>query len=53
MTVTITIQCDNAAFEDDWKEEVARMLTTWIEHGQPDGNLRDINGNVCGTVVYP
>lgn len=62
MRVTVTIDCDNAAFEDDLREEVARILTkvpdvmldlleyptTFTDLGEP---LRDLNGNVVGRVA--
>ena len=54
MTLTITINCDNSAFEPDPGAEVARILhhladefSSGLESG--DGvNLRDANGNKVG-----
>ena len=59
-TVTITINTDNAAFEDDMLGEVARILETQVVRDMRSGtyyvvgceNARvfDLNGNTCGTV---
>lgn len=54
MKIQITIETDNAAFEDD-PSELARILETvaakteGLEPGEK-ANLRDINGNTVGTV---
>ena len=45
------IDCDNAAFEDDYAAEVARILhhvARRLEAGDTDGKLLDINGNTVG-----
>ena len=49
---TLTIQTDNAAFEDAPGEEVARILeetAAKLRNMAQSGNLRDINGNKVGT----
>lgn len=58
MDITITINTDNAAFEDDYAREVERILldvARRIKHeGREAGasfSLRDINGNTVGKVV--
>lgn len=51
MDITITINCDNAAFEDDAHGEVASILLEWIESGElSNRKLRDANGNTVGSV---
>jgi len=55
MNIIITINTDNAAFEDN-PHEVSRILVKLAEtlSGDPDTNmdgsitLRDANGNTCG-----
>ena len=53
---TLTITCDNAAFEDGGGEtEVARILRETaerVEDGTRTGNLLDINGNVVGSYTF-
>lgn len=55
----LTIQkMNNAAFEDDPREEVVRILreaADQIEYGRNEGSLRDYNGNVVGNyyVEFP
>lgn len=60
MTLTITIEMDNAAFErGNRRHEVQRILHEQIVmHPKAggcslftagDGKLRDINGNTCGS----
>lgn len=65
MRLTITLDCDNAAFEENpgeaarILEAVARQLgdcATWGEAVDWIGDvepvrLRDFNGNACGTVA--
>lgn len=61
MTVTITITCDNAAFEDYPGEEIARILRVLAQDAENvpdmpradwDGyKVRDINGNTVGRVT--
>ena len=60
MRVTITIDMDNAAFEDTPGIEVARILKVVAERVQADPSnpddwgaprLRDINGNAVGEVL--
>lgn len=53
MKVLIEIDCDNAAFEPDWQDEVSRILKELAYKlrrvGLPEGlNLHDINGNKVG-----
>lgn len=55
MKMTITIQMDNAAFEDNQGGEVARILRELASKIDGDSslegvyyNLRDINGNKVG-----
>ena len=46
-----SIDCDNAAFEDDYAAEVARILhhvARRLEAGDTDGKLLDFNGNAVG-----
>lgn len=59
MRVTITIDCDNAAFEADPGAEIARILrqlaTDTVRTSEPydaldSRKLRDINGNTVGQV---
>jgi hypothetical protein len=53
MTLTITINTDNAAFEDDMRGELARILRKLakdFEQGNNPTTIRDINGNTVGTV---
>ena len=58
MKFTLSIDCDNAAFDEDGGSEVARILreaARWIGGGAlRDGAsscLRDINGNEVGQWV--
>jgi len=56
MTITIKIDANNAAFEDDASQEVARILRDLAKRieGHPhfgpghDQALRDVNGNEVG-----
>lgn len=54
MKATITIDMDNAAFADDWQQELARILdklaTSLRTYPSADSRwaLRDINGNTVG-----
>ena len=53
MKYTITITCDNAAFEDDPGAEVARILRELAKRCEYEGHaapaiLRDTNGNKVG-----
>ena len=47
--VTITINCENDAFQDDAEYEVIRILQDVINDLRSK-SLRDINGNTCGNV---
>jgi hypothetical protein len=54
MTITIKIKTDNAAFEDDKRGEILRILTDWIANGQRGilaSKLYDSNGNQVGSVT--
>lgn len=55
MTITITIHTDNAAFENQAGEEVARILRqqasqleSWPGYNTFTQGLRDLNGNKVG-----
>lgn len=51
MHATIKIQMDNAAFEDSWQHELARILrdlAKHIESGDESRRLMDTNGNHVG-----
>lgn len=57
MDITITINCDSAAFEDCAGDEVARILRKVAERFDGDDStasygfsLKDINGNTVGRV---
>jgi hypothetical protein len=56
MRFVVTIQCDNAAFEDDPACEVAnilRKISRAIEKdGSQEGRVADSNGNTCGSYKY-
>lgn len=54
-SLTIALDCQNAAFGGDGKEEIARILKTlaWrLSNGHEPTLLRDANGNSVGTVAY-
>ena len=54
MTFTLTIDCTNAAFEDDPAYEVRRILAklaigeNGVREDNADGIVRDLNGNRVG-----
>lgn len=51
MRFTLTIDCDNAAFEDDPSVEVARILadaSRYVSAGYSSQPTRDSNGNTVG-----
>lgn len=65
MRVTITFDTNNAAFEDDFDAELARVLRSLprkigaqmarasgcvCTHPEADDKLLDVNGNTCGFV---
>lgn len=57
MKLTISIDCDNAAFEDSGPEnELARILRDLAARLERDGmnpvTLRDINGNTVGAANF-
>jgi hypothetical protein len=48
---TLTIETDNAAFNDGGNAEVARLLrevAERVEDSTTDGTVKDINGNTVG-----
>jgi len=55
-TIELTLQTDNAAFENDPGTESARILRTaadWIEQRGESGQshaIKDINGNTVGII---
>ena len=54
--ITITINTDNAAFQDNESFEVIRILQRLVDsirdggYIQPSYTLRDLNGNTVGTL---
>jgi len=54
MDITIKVNCDNAAFEDDMRGELKRILDQVVAHvvtnQRTEANLYDTNGNKVGTV---
>lgn len=55
MTFKLSINCDNAAFEDDASTEIARILRETaekLENGREDGRCVDYNGNVVGSFKF-
>lgn len=56
MRFVVTIDCDNAAFEDDPSCEVANILRQVVraveKDGSQGGGLADSNGNTCGSYKY-
>lgn len=56
MRFVVTIECDNAAFEDDPSCEVANILRKVVraveKDGSQGGRLADSNGNTCGSYKY-
>ncbi len=57
MKLTIEMSLDNAAFEDGGTDELKRAVSAalekmrghWADAGGAEANIRDINGNKCGT----
>jgi hypothetical protein len=56
--ITITIETNSAAFEDDENEELARIFRKLVidiyargQFGLKNKKLHDINGNTVGRVV--
>jgi hypothetical protein len=57
-TFTVSFVCDNAAFEDNGSDEIARILQriardvrnmgTYEDYGICGDHIRDINGNKIG-----
>jgi hypothetical protein len=58
MQLTITIECDNAAFDDDFDGEIARILATLVSRLtwgglQREGErIKDSNGNTVGRYEF-
>lgn len=52
MKLTLKLDGDGAAFEDEPATELARILEDTArrirDNGQTHGSLRDVNGNTCG-----
>lgn len=51
MRFNLSIDCDNAVFEDEPATEIARIMATVAERvteGGIGGNVRDLNGNTVG-----
>lgn len=51
MTITIRLKTDNAAFEENRREEVRRILMEWARCETHGGHLYDSNGNKVGSVT--
>jgi hypothetical protein len=55
MKVTITIDCNNAAFEPSASFELERILRQLAKHigrtSMHDMNISDINGNTVGKLI--
>ena len=55
MKITITINCDNAAFEDRPEDEIRRILAEpyYLQKAIIEGSsaLHDSNGNRVGTIT--
>jgi hypothetical protein len=52
MKLTLTITCDNAAFEDDGEvSRILRRAADFLQVTQEGFSLVDINGNTVGKVV--
>lgn len=57
MHIRIDIDCSNAAFDDEgFESEVRRVLSEAADMITKESDsslrLRDINGNLCGTVSF-
>lgn len=51
----LSIECENAAFNECEKEEVARILrevSDKLERGEEIGRVRDFNGNLVGEWMF-
>lgn len=51
MEFILKIDCDNAAFDEWFTDEVARLLRETadrLDNNQTDGKIRDSNGNSVG-----
>lgn len=55
-TYTLRVVTDNDAFQEDMREELARILRRAVSNLESDISmdsiLRDINGNVVGETYY-
>jgi len=52
MKFSVTVKCDNAAFDPDPLEELARIirdLADRLDRGVAFGSIRDVNGNCVGS----
>ena len=52
MNLSITINTDNAAFDNDESTEVVRILRHLANTIESAGGLRDVNGNTVGHMDY-
>ena len=58
MILRIEIKTDNAAFEENAKEEALRIINKYLNDIDMSGHIaekcyvRDINGNKCGIISY-
>jgi hypothetical protein len=51
----LTINCTNAAFDDDPRPEIARILRELadrLDGGITQGGVHDVNGNTVGTFTF-
>ena len=55
-SLVISISCDNDAFAEHLNQEIARILGEQVgkilTYGPCSCMLRDVNGNVCGSVDW-
>lgn len=55
-TYTLRIVTDNDAFQENMREEIARILRRAVSNLETDismdNTLRDLNGNVVGETYY-
>lgn len=52
MRYTVNIDIENDAFQPDWQDEVNRLLLVIVKRIENDcagGDLKDLNGNLCGS----
>lgn len=51
-SIKIEIRTDNSAFDNNQANEVKRILESVDFGDEEDRELRDINGNIVGKVVF-